>query len=117
MSYLEIYNDRLHDLLEKPGAGGGPAPDFTIVDDPVYGAVVKHLTRLPVATEEECLQALFVGEEARITKHHALNARSNRSHCIFTVHVEQRNRLGGGKERVGSGGGGGPGSPVHPPVA
>lgn len=114
VSYMELYQEHIHDLLERshfaktmrvPGTGAGAGasgatPDYAIVDDPVQGTTVRGLTLVPVANEEEALNALFAGETARITAEHVLNARSNRSHCIFTLHVRQRSRLGGGRERI-----------------
>jgi kinesin family protein 6/9 len=54
-----------------------------------------------VHSEEEALRALYAAESARTTAEHALNARSNRAHCILTVHLQQRNRLGSSaRERI-----------------
>ncbi|RYG56928.1 hypothetical protein EON66_01685, partial [archaeon] len=112
VSYTEIYNDRIRDLLEAsdfaasmrlPGAvstSAGELTDYAIVEDPVAGVVVRGLAQVPIASEEEALKALFAGETTRVTAPHALNRRSNRSHCIFTVFVRQRARLGAGKERI-----------------
>jgi kinesin family protein 6/9 len=82
----------------------GPSPlapgQFEILDDAVHGTVVRGLTQVPVGSEEDALRALFAAESVRTTAQHALNARSNRAHCIFTVHLQQRSRLGGGRERI-----------------
>jgi hypothetical protein len=53
-----------------------------------------------VRSEEEALRLFFAAESARTTAQHALNVRSNRAHAIFTVHVQRRDRLGGGRERI-----------------
>lgn len=130
MSYLEIYNEKFRDLLVAAGATLGHAPgsadgmagatagvltktlahgvqaasnsgiEFTIVEDPVHGTVVRGLTLVPVSNEEEALQCLFAAELARTTAEHSLNRSSNRSHCIFTLHIQQRSRLGGGREKI-----------------
>ena len=42
---------------------------------------------------------LFNGEIQRTVAQHALNKRSNRSHCIFSLHISQKSRTGG-SERV-----------------
>ena len=39
-------------------------------------------------TEEQALALLFEGESSRAIAEHGLNARSSRSHCIFTVYIE-----------------------------
>ncbi len=86
-----------------PRAAGGHAPptgEFAIVDDPVHGTVVRGLTLVPVASEEEALALMFEAELWRTTADHHLNKGSNRSHSIFTVHVTARSRLGGGREKL-----------------
>lgn len=116
VSYLEIYNERIADLLERskwaesmrlPGekasASGGVGTtltDYAVIDDPVSGVAVRGLTCVPITSEEQALNALFAGETARTTAAHSLNRNSNRSHCIFTIHLRQRTRLGGGREKI-----------------
>ena len=107
VTYLEIYNERVFDLLEDPlarvGKKGavshnGANHDFEIVDTRENGIVVRGLTKLAITNEEEALDLLFKGDIARTTASHQLNRRSNRSHCIYTVHVEQRSRLHGSEK-------------------
>ena len=45
-----------------------------------------------VFTEEQALALLFEGESNRAIAEHGLNARSSRSHCIFTVYIEAPRR-------------------------
>ena len=101
VSYMEIYNERIFDLLRDgskraPTGGGRGAeePEYTVVDDPEKGTMVRGLTMHPLTSEEEALDALFQGELNRTTAEHLLNKSSNRSHCIFTIHISQRSRLG-----------------------
>jgi kinesin family protein 6/9 len=136
VSYMEIYNERVRDLLDGYSAGvpGAPgtrlivkagmagrgalaasgatalgstgaasaagAADYALIEDPVQGMIVRGLSEVTCESEEEALNALFAGELRRTTADHALNRASNRSHCIFTLHIRQRSRLGGGKERI-----------------
>lgn len=51
---------------------------------------VRGLTKVPVCSEEEALRQFFLGEQARSTTQHALNAASSRSHVLFTLHIEMR---------------------------
>mmetsp|Transcript_11616 Transcript_11616/g.31666 ORF Transcript_11616/g.31666 Transcript_11616/m.31666 type:complete len:760 (+) Transcript_11616:247-2526(+) len=88
VSYLEIYNEQLYDLLaENPGDSNGMA----VQEDPTRGAYVRGLTLVEVKSEEEALAQYFLGEQGRSTSRHVLNNNSSRSHCVFTVHVEIRN--------------------------
>jgi kinesin family protein 6/9 len=92
VSYLEIYNDRIYDLLLPPGTL--PQSEYAIAENKRDGIVVRGLTMQAVGSEEVALHALFSGQGNRTTAQHQLNSRSNRSHCIFTMHVSQRSRLG-----------------------
>ncbi|KAK1796948.1 hypothetical protein P4O66_008264, partial [Electrophorus voltai] len=93
LSYLEIYNETLLDLLASIKGSqepqGGP---LTVVEEPGGGVLVKGLSLHPVHSEEEALNLLFEGEMNRIIGEHALNKNSSRSHCIFTIHIESRSR-------------------------
>ncbi|ETW02306.1 hypothetical protein H310_05853 [Aphanomyces invadans] len=99
VSYMEIYNDRIFDLL---------APDddtdmheYVIVEDS-KGTYVRGLTQVETATEKDALDQLFNGELRRTVAEHQLNKRSNRSHCIFTFHISQKSRTGGNEHVIHS---------------
>ena len=93
-SYLEIYNERIFDLLDDV-TNENQTQDYQIIEEKNGATTVKGLTRVPVNSEEDCLNLLFKGEIGRTTATHLLNKRSNRSHCVFTLHLEQRSKLGG----------------------
>lgn len=94
VSYLEIYNERIFDLLtDNPN----PNDDYQIYEEKTHNGndvIIKGLTKIPVNSEEEALDELFKGESRRTTAEHMLNKNSSRSHCIFTVYIEQQSRLG-----------------------
>lgn len=93
-TYMEIYNERIFDLLADLG-NPDQASDFTIAEEKDgRGTFVRGLTELEVANENEALNLLFSGELARTTATHKLNRKSNRSHSIFTVYLQQRQRSG-----------------------
>ncbi|XP_063273699.1 kinesin-like protein KIF9 isoform X2 [Prinia subflava] len=85
ISYLEIYNEALFDLL-------APALGPLAVTDGPQGAHVRGLSIHPVSHEEEALHLLFEGETNRVIAEHSLNKNSSRSHCIFTMYIECRSR-------------------------
>lgn len=87
VSYMEIYNDRIFDLLSTGGHEPEPQ-EFVIVED-AKGTSVRGLAKIPVDSEKEALDQLFNGELQRTIAEHKLNKRSNRSHCIFTFHIAQ----------------------------
>lgn len=82
-SYIEIYNERIFDLL-----------DDLSNPDQVRDYKREKVTEVEVASEGDALNVLFTGELARTTATHRLNRKSNRSHSLFTVYIEQRQRSG-----------------------
>ncbi|XP_066169205.1 kinesin-like protein KIF9 [Sylvia atricapilla] len=91
ISYLEIYNENLFDLL-APALGRGCKDNQLAVMDGPQGVYVKGLSIHPVSHEEEALHLLFEGETNRVIAEHSLNKNSSRSHCIFTMYIECRSR-------------------------
>ncbi|NWU41807.1 KIF9 protein, partial [Hylia prasina] len=92
ISYLEIYNEALFDLL-APALGRGCKDTQLAVMDGPQGVYVKGLSIHPVSHEEEALHLLFeAGETNRVIAEHSLNKNSSRSHCIFTMYIECRSR-------------------------
>ncbi|KAI8614007.1 P-loop containing nucleoside triphosphate hydrolase protein [Chytriomyces sp. MP71] len=103
ISYLEIYNENVVDLLASlPDGGDGHAGgregghgemSLAVVEDKIGVSHVKGLT-MPIANnEEEALNLLFEGETNRSIAEHQLNKISTRSHCIFTIYLESRSRV------------------------
>ncbi|XP_051755216.1 kinesin-like protein KIF9 [Ctenopharyngodon idella] len=93
LSFLEIYNETMVDLLSSLKQGkGSHSGVLTVVEEPGCGVSVKGLSLHLVHNEEEALNLLFEGEMNRIIGEHALNKHSSRSHCIFTIHIESRSR-------------------------
>ena len=91
VSYMELYLDRIYDLLD-------PRPpdqqDYSIVEDRVTRSMhVRGLSYERVESEEEALDVLFRGDNNKTVAVHQLNKNSNRSHCIFTVTIEQQSRV------------------------
>ncbi|NXQ44602.1 KIF9 protein, partial [Catharus fuscescens] len=92
ISYLEIYNETLFDLLAPALGRGCKDNQLTVMDGP-QGVYVKGLSIHPVSHEEEALHLLFeAGETNRVIGEHSLNKNSSRSHCIFTMYIECRSR-------------------------
>ncbi|KAK5849888.1 hypothetical protein PBY51_014187 [Eleginops maclovinus] len=93
LSYLEIYNETLVDLLSSLQGSAHPSHrSMVISEEPGRGVFIRGLSLHPVHSEEDALNLLFEGDMNRIIGSHALNRNSSRSHCIFTVHIESRSR-------------------------
>ncbi|XP_032842920.1 kinesin-like protein KIF9 isoform X1 [Tyto alba] len=92
ISYLEIYNETLFDLLSTMTSTGTSDVPMAVVDCP-QGVYVKGLSIHSVSHEEDALNLLFEGETNRVIAEHTLNKNSSRSHCIFTIYIESRFRV------------------------
>jgi len=99
-SYLEIYNESIHDLL---------APPSSSVSQPVQiqgiGAniVLTPLREEVVTSLKSVREVLDRGEGNRRTASTDWNERSSRSHSVFRVVIESRERGAGGEESTPSG--------------
>ncbi|XP_067386553.1 kinesin-like protein KIF9 isoform X1 [Emydura macquarii macquarii] len=92
MSYLEIYNETLFDLLSTTPHDMSGDTQMTVVEYP-QGVFVKGLSVHLASHEEDALNLLFEGETNRIIGEHTLNKNSSRSHCIFTIYIESHSRI------------------------
>ncbi|XP_058534884.1 kinesin-like protein KIF9 [Ochotona princeps] len=89
VSYLEIYNENLFDLLSTLPYVEPSVTPMTIVEKP-QGVFIKGLSVHLTSQEEDALSCLFEGETNRMVASHMMNKNSSRSHCIFTIYVEAR---------------------------
>lgn len=91
VSYLEIYNENLFDLLSTLPYVGPSVTPMTIVENP-QGIFIKGLSVHLTSQEEDAFSLLFEGETNRIIASHTMNKNSSRSHCIFTIYMEAHSR-------------------------
>nr|XP_013015660.1 kinesin-like protein KIF9 isoform X3 [Cavia porcellus] len=91
ISYLEIYNESLFDLLATLPYVGTSVTPMTIVEN-TQGIFIKGLSVHLTSQEEDAFSLLFEGETNRIIAAHTLNKNSSRSHCIFTIYLEAHSR-------------------------
>lgn len=96
VSYCEIYNERIRDLLPDSKASAESMQNdqnLQITDDSRGGVLVKGLQQYVCDSEEDALNCLFEGELNRTFRQHYLNATSSRAHCVFTINIESRSRV------------------------
>ena len=92
ISYLEIYNEIIFDLL-SPVPTNDQKGEINFQEDSKGNVVVKGLSKHIVANEEEAFNLLFEGESNRTVSEHQLNKASTRSHCIFTISIEMKSKV------------------------
>uniref|UniRef100_A0A8C8ZMI8 Kinesin-like protein n=1 Tax=Prolemur simus TaxID=1328070 RepID=A0A8C8ZMI8_PROSS len=88
ISYQEVYNEQIHDLLEPKGP-------LAIREDPDKGVVVQGLSFHQPASAEQLLEMLTRGNRNRTQHPTDANAASSRSHAIFQIFVKQQDRVPG----------------------
>ncbi|KAF4636099.1 hypothetical protein G7Y89_g1996 [Cudoniella acicularis] len=101
VSYLEIYNEKIHDLLSAPPAGtvvGPGAPqqeEIKLREDSKRGVYASPLKEEIVQSPTQLLRVIARGDQARRTSSTQFNARSSRSHAVVQIVVESRERIPG----------------------
>ena len=93
ISYLEIYNEIMFDLLPEDGKFLGERANIEFQEDNKGNVIVKGLSKHKVTNEEECFNLLFEGESNRTISEHKLNQGSSRSHCLFMIQLEMKSKI------------------------
>lgn len=78
MSYVEIYNEVIRDLM----LSNCRETYLDLRDDPVKGVCIAGVTEYVVTEPKEVLNMLNVGNKRRSTESTMANAESSRSHAI-----------------------------------
>uniref|UniRef100_A0AAQ5XK63 Kinesin-like protein n=1 Tax=Amphiprion ocellaris TaxID=80972 RepID=A0AAQ5XK63_AMPOC len=106
VSYIEIYNNYIYDLLEEAPydpirpkwlGGGTPArsnefvpPQSKILrEDQNHNMYVAGCTEVEVKSTEEAFEVFWKGQKKRRIANTQLNRESSRSHSVFTVKLAQ----------------------------
>ncbi|XP_014749368.1 PREDICTED: kinesin-like protein KIF1C [Sturnus vulgaris] len=85
VSYLEIYCERVRDLLNPKSRGG-----LRVREHPLLGPYVQDLSRLAVASFADIADLMDSGNKARTVAATNMNETSSRSHAVFTIVFSQR---------------------------
>ncbi|EJW87977.1 kinesin-II 85 kDa subunit [Wuchereria bancrofti] len=89
VSYLEIYNEEIRDLLAK-----NPVHGLEIKERPDIGVYVKDLSSVTVSGADHMERIMHFGNNYRSTGATKMNADSSRSHALFTVTIECSEKIG-----------------------
>ena len=89
-SYMEIYNEEIHDLLNRDSEGGGSSGKLHVHESHDRGVYVAGLHEEVVSSPSQVLQLLNHGDRCRKTGSTNMNARSSRSHSLFRMVIESR---------------------------
>lgn len=86
MSYLEIYNELIRDLLAPTSQ-----PSYLELREDAKGTIqVAGLSEVIAKTPEEVMEMLHKGNRARTQEPTKANKTSSRSHAVLQVNIKQR---------------------------
>ena len=85
VSYLEIYNERVRDLLNPANKG-----NLKVREHPATGPYVEDLAKLVVRDFAEIDHLMDEGNKARTVAATNMNETSSRSHAVFTLTLTQK---------------------------
>lgn len=86
VSYVEVYCEKVRDLLDTENGG-----DLKLRDDPQGGVAVTGATEVFVQSQAEILKVIEAGQLGRMTAATRMNEESSRSHALLLLTVTQKN--------------------------
>ncbi|CAG0878873.1 unnamed protein product [Darwinula stevensoni] len=95
VSYLEIYNEEVRDLLMK-----GKRTNLEVRERADIGVYVKDLSAYVVNNADDMDRIMTVGNKNRVVGWTKMNEHSSRSHAIFMITVESSERGVDGQQHV-----------------
>ena len=84
VSFLEVYNEEVKDLLNPSDK------KLNIRESPTQGIFVEGLAELVVRDASEVLRLIYQGNAVRHVGATQMNDQSSRSHSVFTLKIEQK---------------------------
>ncbi|PYH90607.1 kinesin family protein [Aspergillus ellipticus CBS 707.79] len=94
-TYVEIYNETLRDLLVPDSTPQSDRGTVTIREDTKGRILLTGLHQVNINSIEDLMGALSFGSSIRQTDSTAINAKSSRSHAVFSLNLVQRKASNG----------------------
>ncbi|XP_049875975.1 kinesin-like protein unc-104 isoform X5 [Pectinophora gossypiella] len=85
VSYMEIYCERVRDLLNPKNKG-----NLRVREHPALGPYVEDLSKLAVTSYQDIYDLIDEGNKARTVAATNMNETSSRSHAVFTIFFTQQ---------------------------
>ncbi|CAG9854289.1 unnamed protein product [Phyllotreta striolata] len=92
VSYIEIYNNSVFDLLDE-SSNGKTLQNKILREDPNRNMYVNGVVEVEVKTAQEAFELFLTGQKRKRMAYTNLNSESSRSHSVFNIRVAQLERL------------------------
>ncbi|KAF4998192.1 hypothetical protein FDECE_11869 [Fusarium decemcellulare] len=89
-TYVEIYNEQLRDLLVPEATPTNERGNVAIREDTKGNIILTGLRQVEINSVDDLMNALNFGSTIRQTDATAINAKSSRSHAVFSLNLVQR---------------------------
>ena len=87
ISYIEIYNEEIRDLL-------GDREELKLHEDPVKGVIIQGVKELSVDNIDNFYDLLYKGNQKRTVGKTNANEASSRSHALLKINIENKDKEG-----------------------
>ncbi|XP_059915754.1 kinesin-like protein KIF20B isoform X2 [Gadus macrocephalus] len=94
VSFCEIYNENIHDLLDAGPPGAPRRAALRLSQDIKGNSFVKDLRWVQVNSAEEALKVMKLGRRNQSFAFTKLNQSSSRSHSIFSIRILRTDQAG-----------------------
>ena len=96
VSYIEIYNEEIRDLL-------GNREEIKLHEDPVKGVLLQGVKELYVDNVDNFFDILYKGNQKRTTGKTNANETSSRSHALLKINIENKDKEGPNASNISCG--------------
>ncbi|XP_022651969.1 kinesin-like protein KIF13A isoform X4 [Varroa jacobsoni] len=81
VSYMEIYNEKVHDLLDASGC----KQQLRVREHNIMGTYVENLSKHAVTSYDQINELMAQGNKSRTVAATNMNSESSRSHAVFNI--------------------------------
>ena len=96
VSYIEIYNEEIRDLL-------GNREELKLHEDPVKGVLIQGIKELCIDNVDNFFDVLYKGNQKRTTAKTNSNETSSRSHALLKINIENKDKEGPNASNISCG--------------
>ena len=93
ISYIEIYNEEIRDLLAN-------REELKLHEDPVKGVIIQGVKEISVENIDNFYDLLYKGNQKRTVGKTNANEASSRSHALLKINIENKDKEGPNSSNV-----------------